>query len=228
MDTNLQPNWNKGEDGLLPCVVQSFETGQVLMLGYMNETAYHMSLQTGLLTFYSRSRQTLWIKGETSGNTLSLTSLSLDCDQDTLLALVMPSGPTCHRQTDTCFDGGLIYGTEEKPQSIKGDSEILARLFNNIELRNAEPLAGSYTCYLLDAGVDKILKKIGEEAAEVIIAAKNTEPDELSAEVADLIYHIWVLLFTKGMNPQNVYQILEERHGKKANLKPPHFKKISI
>lgn len=225
MEMKVLPNWNKSYEGLLPCVVQSAVNGEVLMLGYMNEASLDKSLESGMLTFFSRSRQKLWMKGERSGNTLRIVSLALDCDQDTFLAQVIPAGPVCHRMTETCFDGGLIYGTA---CTSEGDAKILDQLFESIELRKKEPLEGSYTAYLLDAGQDKILKKVGEEAAEVIIAAKNMNVDELHKELADLIYHLWVLLSSFSQSPKNIYQVLMERHGKKANLKPPHSKKNSF
>lgn len=225
MEMNILPNWNKGDGGLLPCVVQSAQTKEVLMLAYMNEASFQMSLETGLLTFFSRSRQKLWVKGETSGNTLSLVSLSLDCDQDTLLAVVTPAGPVCHRMTETCFEGGLVHGSIASAYS---DSQVLDRLFESIELRKNDPLEGSYTAYLLEAGLDKILKKIGEEASEVIIAAKNGEANALNEEISDLIYHLWVLLLFKSQSPNEIYQVLLKRQDKKANLKPLHTKKTSF
>lgn len=192
------PDFDKA--ALIPCVVQDAATKDMLMLAYMNEEAYRQTVTTGTLTFYSRSRSQLWVKGETSGNTLSLTSLSLDCDRDTLLAVVSPRGPVCHLGTRTCFDG-------EPPDS----PDMLTRLYDRVLTRKKEPQQGSYTNYLFDQGLDKILKKVGEEAAEVIIAAKNQSPAEVAGEAADLLYHLWVLLAELGLSPEQIYQVLEKR-----------------
>lgn len=194
---------------LIPCVVQSSQNLSVLMLAYMNQEAYEKTLETGVLTFYSRSRQSLWIKGETSGNRLTLQKLTFDCDGDTLLAQVIPSGPVCHTGDVTCFDRKPIYEKDCAP--LTQESEVLKTLFNCIEDRQANPKEGSYTTYLFDKGMDKVLKKIGEEAAEVIIASKNPDKSEFLNECADLIYHLWVLIAIQNLKPAQVYEILKER-----------------
>lgn len=194
---------------LIPCVVQSSENLSVLMLAYMNQEAYEKTLETGVLTFYSRSRQSLWVKGETSGNRLTLQKLTFDCDADTLLAQVIPSGPVCHTGDVTCFDRKPVYEKDYAP--LPQGSEVLKTLFNCIEDRQANPKEGSYTTYLFDQGMDKVLKKIGEEAAEVIIASKNPDKSEFLNECADLIYHLWVLIAIQNLKPAQVYEILKER-----------------
>lgn len=188
------------KQNLIPCVVQSLIDGQVLMLAYLNETAYKQTLDSGVLTFYSRSRQKLWVKGETSGNRLTLQKLTWDCDKDTLLAQVLPSGPVCHLDDHTCFDRPAVM-----------DNTVLGRLYECILDRKKAPKLGAYTTYLLDSGLDKILKKIGEESSEVIIAAKNSDNDNLLGEVADLIYHLWVLLVERDLSPEDVYEVLRSR-----------------
>lgn len=185
---------------LIPCIVQSAQDGQVLMLAYLNETAYQQTLNTGTLTFFSRSRQQLWVKGETSGNRLTLQKLTWDCDADTLLAIVSPSGPVCHLGDSTCFDRPAVM-----------DDAVLSRLFDRISDRKKAPKAGAYTTYLLESGLDKILKKVGEEASEVIIAAKNPDDSALLGEAADLLYHLWVLLAERGLKPEAVYEVLAAR-----------------
>lgn len=189
---------------LIPCVVQSDIDGQVLMLAYLSRDAYAKTLESKTLTFFSRSRQQLWVKGETSGNRLSLKSLTFDCDQDTLLALVSPVGPTCHLGTNTCFGSEPLYRKET-------GYEVLKELYETILSRKTEAAEKSYTKYLFDSGLDKILKKIGEEASEVIIASKNAETDPLLNEVADLMYHLYVLLAEKNIAPEAFLDILAAR-----------------
>lgn len=203
---------------LIPCIVQSAENGQVLMLAYLNEEAYNRTLATGELTFFSRSRQQLWVKGETSGNRLRLQKLTWDCDADTLLAQVLPSGPVCHTGDATCFEGEAVIGSKlnipTKNSKISSESSkiaVLTRLFDCIEGRKKAPKAGAYTSYLFDEGLDKILKKVGEEAAEVIIASKNSNVEAFLGEAADLIYHLFVLLAELGLKPEAVYEVLEGR-----------------
>jgi phosphoribosyl-ATP pyrophosphohydrolase/phosphoribosyl-AMP cyclohydrolase len=193
---------------LIPCIVQSALSKEVLMLAYMNAEAFKQTMDTQILTFYSRSRAELWIKGETSGNRLKLISLKLDCDGDTLLASVMPSGPVCHTGTTTCFDREALLSLGTTTPS----GNILDRLFDRIMDRKKEPKEGSYTQYLFDQGLDKILKKIGEEASEVIIAAKNPSNEAILEESADLLYHLWVLLAERELTPKDLYQVLEKRH----------------
>lgn len=197
------------DNGLIPAIVQHARSGEVLMLGYMNEAALARTLASKLVTFWSRSRQSLWTKGETSGNLLRLVELRQDCDGDALLVLAEPQGPTCHTGEPSCFfrtsDG--ITTTERMPPS-----SILTQLTDIIGQRAAERPAGSYTTKLLDGGVDRIGKKIGEEAAEVIIAAKNASPAELSWELADLLYHSLVLLVQQGLPPEAIWAELRRRH----------------
>lgn len=206
------------DKNLIPCVVQSSIDKRVLMVAYLNQEAYDQTLATGVLTFYSRSRQSLWVKGETSGNTLTLQKLTFDCDADTLLAEVLPSGPVCHTGDITCFDRVPVYEREgtEKPSQMKStDSKAsvntLNKLFDCILDRKANPTEGSYTTYLFQKGMDKILKKVGEESAEVIIASKNPDKNEFLNECADLIYHLWVLMALQDLKPSQVYKILEDR-----------------
>lgn len=193
---------------LIPCIVQSELSKEVLMLAYMNAEAFKQTMDTQILTFYSRSRAKLWIKGETSGNLLKLISLKLDCDGDTLLASVIPSGPVCHTGLTTCFDRETLLSLGTTTPS----GNILDRLFDRILDRKKKPKEGSYTQYLFDQGIDKILKKIGEEASEVIIAAKNPSHEAVLEESADLLYHLWVLLAERNLRPEEIYEILERRH----------------
>lgn len=190
---------------LIPCIVQSDLDGQVLMLAYLNQEAFEKTLATRTLTFFSRSRQSLWVKGETSGNRLSLKSLHFDCDQDTLLALVSPTGPTCHLNHVTCFGSKPIF---ESPNSAY---QVLNQLYTTILERKKSAQSASYTQYLFQSGLDKILKKVGEEASEVIIAAKNSQQEPLLDEIADLIYHLYVLLAQKDLPPEAFLEILKGR-----------------
>ena len=196
-------------EGLLPAIVQHARSGEVLMLGYMNEEALRRTLDTKLVTFWSRSRQSLWQKGETSGNLLRLVEVRQDCDGDTLLVLVEPEGPTCHTGAPSCFYRTLAGDPVDERVP---PSSILTQLSDLIAQRAIERPEGSYTVKLLDGGVDRIGKKIGEEAAEVIIAAKNAAPAELSWELADLLYHSIVLLAQQGMSLEAIWAELRRRH----------------
>jgi phosphoribosyl-ATP pyrophosphohydrolase/phosphoribosyl-AMP cyclohydrolase len=187
-------------EGLAPAVVQDSRTREVLMLAYMNREALARTLEEGETWFYSRSRGELWHKGATSGNLQSVRKVSLDCDFDTLLVEVVPAGPACHRGTYSCF------GVEPRLEVF------LLELTELIESRKETRPEGSYTAYLFDSGLDKILKKLGEEAAETIIAAKNESTAELVAEASDLIYHLLVLLAERGVSLQEVARELESRH----------------
>lgn len=197
------------EKALIPAIVQHARSGEVLMLGFMNEDALRRTVESGLVTFWSRSRQALWQKGETSGNVLRLVEIRQDCDGDALLVLAEPAGPTCHTGEPSCFhttlDGAPAAG--RVPASL-----ILTQIGDVIARRAAERPEGSYTVKLLDGGVDRIGKKIGEEAAEVIIAAKNAAPDELRWELADLLYHSLVLLAQQGVPLEAVWAELRRRH----------------
>lgn len=196
-------------NGLVPVIVQHARSGEVLMLGYMNEVALARTVESGLVTFWSRSRGTLWQKGETSGNVLRLVELRQDCDGDALLALAEPAGPTCHTGETSCFHRTL----DGQPAERAPASVILTDVVDIVARRNAERPEGSYTTKLLVGGVDRIGKKIGEEAAEVIIAAKNASPSELAWELSDLLYHSLVLLEQQGVAPETVWHELRRRHG---------------
>ena len=191
------------ERGLVPAVVQHAYTGEVLMQAYMNQEALELTLQTGKATFFSRSRQQLWVKGETSGNTQQVTSVAVDCDGDCILVKVLPAGPACHTGERTCFHHEIAR--------LAPDGHILDRLKAVIEDRRVHPQEGSYTNYLFDKGVDKICKKVGEESAEVIIAAKNRVHDEVQYETADLIYHLLVLLTEQEVPLADIWAELEKR-----------------
>lgn len=206
MLVNVDPSELKfGADGLIPAIVQDGRTKQVLTLAYMNRESLEKTLETGETWFFSRSRQALWHKGATSGHTQKVIAVSRDCDQDALLIQVEPRGPACHTGSVSCFGGEA-----DKPEP----ESILAQLETVIAERQQERPEGSYTTYLFDKGIDKILKKVGEEAAEVIIAAKNEGQAELRYEAADLLYHLLVLLREKNLPFGNVLAELRERHGK--------------
>ncbi|MFC4800040.1 bifunctional phosphoribosyl-AMP cyclohydrolase/phosphoribosyl-ATP diphosphatase HisIE [Neobacillus sp. GCM10023253] len=196
------------EKGLVPAIIQDAETLEVLTLAYMNKESLAKTLETGETWFYSRSRQELWHKGETSGNTQSVVNIKYDCDQDALLVLVNPKGPACHTGAVSCFSGEEVADRK----SSLGDYQILQTLEKVILDRERERPEGAYTTYLFEKGVDKILKKVGEEAAEVIIAAKNRDHGELKWEAADLLYHLQVLLVEQGLPFKEVLRTLEERH----------------
>jgi phosphoribosyl-AMP cyclohydrolase / phosphoribosyl-ATP pyrophosphohydrolase len=204
--TNIDITYNT--DGLIPAVVQHAQTGEVLMLGYMNADALAQTVRTGLVTFWSRSRSILWTKGETSGNVLRLVEIRPDCDADSLLVLAQPAGPTCHTGHISCFYRTLDGADAEHTPAIG----FLAELAGLIKQRAEERPVGAYTTKLLDGGVDRIGKKIGEEAAEVIIAAKNNSASELTWETADLLYHTLVLLQQQGVGLDAVWQELRRRH----------------
>jgi len=192
--------WNKG-DGLLPAVVQHAADGRVLMLGYMNRAALAQTLAGGKVTFYSRSRQRLWTKGETSGHVLNLVSVHADCDADSLLVLADPVGPTCHRGTDSCF------GDAAAPALA-----FLGRLDALIAARERERPAGSYTTRLFEGGVRRIAQKVGEEGVETSLAAVAEDDAALRGEAADLLYHLIVLLRARGLGLDAVAETLATRH----------------
>jgi phosphoribosyl-AMP cyclohydrolase / phosphoribosyl-ATP pyrophosphohydrolase len=196
------------DNGLIPAIVQHARSGEVLMLGYMNEEALRLTHETGLVTFYSRSRQQLWRKGETSGNSLRLVAVRQDCDGDALLVLAEPAGPTCHTGERSCFSATLAA---ERATASAPPSAILARLADLIAARRGAAPDSSYTAKLLQGGVDRIGKKIGEEAAEVIIAAKNASHAELTYELADLFYHSLVLMEQQNLPADAVWRELERR-----------------
>lgn len=195
------------EKGLVPAIIQDAGTKEVLTLAYMNEESLAKTIETGETWFFSRSRQELWHKGATSGNTQKVVSMNYDCDQDALLVLVYPKGPACHTGAVSCFSERGYTST-----SSLADYQILQSLEKVIVERERERPEGAYTTYLFEKGVDKILKKVGEEASEVIIAAKNRDAEELKWEAADLLYHLQVLLVEQGLSFKEVLKTLEERH----------------
>ncbi|MFD2114923.1 bifunctional phosphoribosyl-AMP cyclohydrolase/phosphoribosyl-ATP diphosphatase HisIE [Paenibacillus yanchengensis] len=206
--------------GLVPVVVQDFQSKAVLMLAYMNRESLQKTIDTGSSWYWSRSRSELWNKGATSGHTQQVKSLSYDCDGDTLLLLVEQVGPACHTGSYTCFTNPIEINADAHPSSSKADRfAMLAKVEEVIATRDAERTEGSYTSYLFDKGLDKILKKVGEEAAEVIIAAKNNDQDELRSESSDLIFHLMVLLRQQGLSLDALMTELENRYGKPTTNK---------
>lgn len=189
----------KNPDGLVPAVVQDYATLKVLMLGYVNREALEKTLDTGKMTFYSRSRQCLWTKGETSGNFLSVREMYADCDNDTLLVMAEPAGPACHRGTKSCFN------TDDDQGFIRELQEVILR-------RKAERPDGSYTVKLFDKGTNKIAQKVGEEAVETVIEAVDNNDDAMIYEASDLIYHLLVLLVHKGLSISDLEKELARRH----------------
>lgn len=207
------------EKGFIPVVTQDYETGEVLMVAYMNNEALLKSMETGMAHYWSRSRGELWLKGETSGNYQYIKSMHIDCDEDTLLLKVEQKGGACHTGHYSCFYR-QIYGEDKKTSSYApsvdknvyaGKAGILQELYDIIVDRTINPKEGSYTNYLFEKGLDKILKKVGEEAAEVIIAAKNISKDEVRYEIADLFYHIFVLMVERDLTPDDIYDELRRR-----------------
>ncbi|MGY4716123.1 bifunctional phosphoribosyl-AMP cyclohydrolase/phosphoribosyl-ATP diphosphatase HisIE [Bacillus amyloliquefaciens] len=192
------------EDGLIPAIVQDAASKEVLTLAYMNRESYEKTIETKETWFYSRSRGELWHKGATSGNTQKVKAIRYDCDQDALIVLAEPSGPACHKGSYSCFS----------PEKADAQDRfgILNELESVIAKRQAEMPDGAYTTYLFREGVDKILKKVGEEAAEVIIAAKNRDHEELKWEAADLLYHLLVLLREQSLPLDDVLDVLAKRH----------------
>ena len=195
------------EAGLIPAIVQDAASKEVLTLAYMNKESFEKTLETKETWFFSRSRGELWHKGATSGNIQRVIDIRLDCDQDALIVLVEPVGPACHKGSYSCFSPG-----EHIRQTDGGRFDIINELETVIAKRQAEMPEGAYTTYLFREGVDKILKKVGEEAAEVIIAAKNRDPEELKWEAADLLYHLLVLLREQSLPLDDVLGVLKERH----------------
>lgn len=209
------------DNGLVPAVVQDAQSKEVLMLAYMNKESLKLSQETGYTWYWSRSRNELWNKGATSGHKQRIVSMSYDCDGDTLLIKVNQTGPACHTGSYSCFTQPLeVEGAVQAAESAAGDRfAMLGQLEETIAQRHAERPEGTYTSYLFDKGVDKILKKVGEESAEVIIAAKNQDNDELRAEASDLIFHLMVLLRERGLPLDAILSELKERHGKPTTNK---------
>ncbi len=200
------------ENGLVPAVVQDYKTNQVLMVAYMNKESLSQTITSGKAVFFSRSRQALWCKGETSGNFMHVKEIKVDCDEDCLLILVDPAGPACHTGEETCFYRKLEDDTLVPAPTHASSSAIMEELYATIVNRKEHPKEGSYTNYLFEKGIDKILKKVGEETAEVIIGAKNPGNDEIRYEIADLMYHLSVLMVEKDLCWEEVYKELVARH----------------
>jgi len=198
----MKIDFNKNNDGLVPAIIQDATTKNVLMLGYMNQDAYNKTLETKQVTFFSRTKQRLWTKGEESGNVLNLVDHNIDCDSDTLLIKVNPVGPTCHKGTDTCWN-----------EDNKDSFGFITHLENTIKDRreNSKP-EESYVSELFSKGINKIAQKVGEEAVEVVIEAKDSNNDLFLNENADLLFHYLMLLQAKGFTLQDVVKVLKKRH----------------
>ena len=193
------------EKGLIPAIVVDAVTKRVLTLAYMNKESLAVSMEKELTCFWSRSRQELWLKGETSGNYQHIVSITADCDKDALVVMVEPEGPACHLGTDSCFENPVFQSENRREFSYQG-------LMNLIEGRKIEKKEGSYTTYLFEKGLDKILKKVGEECTEVIIAAKDDDKKETIYEVADLAYHVMVMMIQMGISLEDIHKELASRH----------------
>ena len=207
----MKPDFQK--QALIPVIVQDYQTKQVLMMAYTNEESYQKMLESGETWFWSRSRQKLWHKGEESGHFQKVKGMRLDCDQDTFLVFVEQTGNACHTGAYSCFYDEVIPFD---------DSDIFADLEKQIADRKAHPVEKSYTNYLLDQGFDKVLKKVGEEASEVIIASKNSDKTELLGEIDDLLYHLFVLMNQTDISLEEVRQKARERHQIEGNKKKFH------
>jgi len=194
-----------GADGLIPVVVQDYYTKKVLTVAYMNRESLEISIKEGHTCFWSRSRQELWRKGATSGNVQRIVSITADCDYDALTAQVIKNGPACHTGADSCFNNVIYQNEQKNPFSLNA-------LYKLIEGRKTDKLEGSYTTYLFEKGLDKILKKVGEECTEVIIGAKNDDNAETIYEIADLTYHLLVLMVERGISLSEVSDELAKRH----------------
>ncbi len=197
-------NFDKSPDGLIPVVIQDDQTGKVLMLGYMNQEAYQKTEVEGVVTFFSRSKQRLWTKGETSNNFLHVRQIMVDCDGDTLLIKASPDGPTCHTGADTCFE-----------EVNRGQGQFLNYLQAIIHDRKVNPSEVSYTTSLFNKGINKIAQKVGEEAVELVIEAKDNNDDLFRGEAADLLFHFLVLLEQKNMDLDDIIAVLQARHAGK-------------
>ncbi len=202
MTEKMKINFNKNNDGLVPAIIQDASTKNVLMLGYMNKDAYEKTVATKKVTFYSRTKQRLWTKGEESGNILELVDIKNDCDQDTLLITVNPVGPTCHKGSDTCWN-------ENNEQTFGFLSELESVIKNRKEDQNNE---NSYVASLLKKGINKVAQKVGEEAVEVVIEAKDDNEELFLNESADLLFHYLILLQAKGYMLKDIVEVLKSRH----------------
>ena len=211
----MEPDFNKMK--LIPAIVQDYKTKEVLMLAYVNEESYKYMIDNKQTCFYSRSRQELWHKGETSGDFQNIKGMYLDCDKDTLLIYVEQLGKgACHTGSYSCFFNEVMQFEGES------NSDIIEEVYNQIEDRDKNPKENSYTNYLLNEGIDKICKKGGEEATETVIAAKNTNKNELIGEISDLVYHVLVLMYDRNIGLEEVQEKLEERHKIQENKKVFH------
>ena len=195
------------KDGLIPAIITDADSGKVLTLAYMNRESLEISINKKLTCFWSRSRQKLWLKGETSGNYQHIVSITVDCDRDALLVKVHKDGPACHLGTDSCFSQPLVEGVEEEAEPFSLDT-----LYQLLLSRKKELPEGSYTSYLFQKGMDKILKKVGEECTEVIIAGKGGDRAETVYETADLAYHVLVMMVELGITPEEIRSELASRH----------------
>ena len=199
--------FKKNSDGMIPVVVQDYKTDKVLMVAYMNEEAFNLTIKTGKMTYFSRSRNEIWVKGVTSGHFQYVKELSMDCDLDTMLAKVYQVGVPCHTGADTCFFNTLV----KKEYDESNPMRVFEDVYNVILDRKKNPKEGSYTKYLFDKGIDKILKKVGEEATEIVIAAKNPDPQEVKYEISDFLYHVMVLMAEKGVSWKEITKELSRR-----------------
>lgn len=194
-------------DGLIPVIAQNYKTGEVLMMAYMNQEAFENTVKTGRMTYFSRSRNTLWVKGETSGHYQYVRSLTIDCDKDTILAQVDQVGAACHTGNPTCFFQPLVGNDYDEKNPLQVFESVYATILD----RKENPKEGSYTNYLFDKGIDKILKKVGEEATELVIAAKNPNPEEIKYELSDFLYHAMVLMVERGVTWEDITKELADR-----------------
>ena len=194
-------------DGLIPVIVQDHKTNEVLMMAYMNEEAFDSTVKTGRMTYYSRSRKCQWVKGETSGHFQYVKSLAIDCDKDTLLAKVEQVGAACHTGNRSCFYTTIVGADYD----AKNPLQVFESVYNTIVDRREHPKEGSYTNYLFEKGIDKILKKVGEEATEIVIAAKNPNPEEIKYEISDFLYHAMVLMVERGVTWEDITNELADR-----------------
>lgn len=199
--------FKKNSDGMIPVVVQDYKTDKVLMVAYMNEEAFNLTIKTGKMTYFSRSRNEIWVKGVTSGHFQYVKELSMDCDLDTMLAKVYQVGVPCHTGADTCFFNTIV----KKEYDESNPMRVFEDVYNVILDRKKNPKEGSYTNYLFDKGIDKILKKVGEEATEIVIAAKNPDPQEVKYEISDFLYHVMVLMAEKGVSWKEITKELSRR-----------------
>lgn len=200
-------DFKKDEKGLVPCIVQDYKNGQVLMMAYMNEESFNKTIETGRMTYYSRSRQELWIKGDTSGHYQFVKALDIDCDKDTILAKVSQIGAACHTGNRSCFFTPLV----KKEYNDKNPLTVFKDVYDTIADRRKNPKAGSYSNYLFDKGIDKMLSKFGDQATEVIIKAKNPDPEDLKFEISDLMYFLMTIMVEKNMTWDDVTKELAER-----------------